>query len=210
MRKGAPKAFKKMRDLGSLVSVYASYFTFDVGVQTHYIGQRGMEQTSPMSASDDSITSTFMQWEPASGIVFNTFENVMVLANTGFDDDHVHELEPWPTDETVGFKPELLAGHVCRAPDLDVGKAFVAAGEDMMKDIEKSITAHIGGGDQKVDRLFDVELQGLTYRHLLLSIWLLAVEFEGETYQVFINGATGEVHGERPYTKLVGALRFWD
>lgn len=108
-RKGAPKAFKKMRDLGSLVSVYASYFTFDVGVQTHYIGQRGMEQTSPMSASDDSITSTFMQWEPASGIVFNTFENVMVLANTGFDDDHVHELEAWPTDETVGQGvPELL------------------------------------------------------------------------------------------------------
>ncbi len=108
-RKGAPKAFKKMRDLGSLVSVYALYFTFDVGVQTHYIGQRGMEQTSPMSASDDSITSTFMQWEPASGIVFNTFENVMVLANTGFDDDHVHELEAGPTDETVGQGvPELL------------------------------------------------------------------------------------------------------
>lgn len=79
-----------------------------------------------------------------------------------------------------------------------------------MPSTEKSITAHIGGGDQKVDRLFDVELRGLSYQHLLLPIWLLAVEFEGETYQVFINGATGEVHGERPYTKLVGALRFWD
>lgn len=209
-RKGAPKAFKKDRQQGSLVSVYASYFTFDLSVETNYRGERGTAQRSPTAGEGDTVSSTFMQWEEVSGNVFDTFEDVMVLANTGFDGDHVHELEPWPTDETVSFTPELLAGHVCRTPDMDVAEAFGVARDSMVKDIEKSVTSQIGGGDQKVGRLDDVVIRDLTYRLLLLPIWLLTVNFEGEPFQVFINGATGEVHGERPYTKLVGALRFWD
>lgn len=209
-RKGAPKAFKKDRQKGSLVSVYASYFTFDCSVETNYRGERGMETRSPISGDGDTMSSTFMQWEKVSGIVFDTFKDVTVLANTGFDGDHVHELEPWPMDETVSFKPEHLAGHLCRTPDISLTDAFVVAGESMVQDIEKSVTSHIGGGDQKVDRLYDVVIRDLTYRLLLLPIWLLTVSFEDKAYQVFVNGATGEVRGERPYNKLVGALRFWD
>jgi hypothetical protein len=35
-----------------------------------------------------------------------------------------------------------------------------------------------------------------------LPIWLLTVIFEGKPFQVFINGATGEVHGQRPWSKV--------
>jgi hypothetical protein len=31
-------------------------------------------------------------------------------------------------------------------------------------------------------------------------VWLLAYRFNGKTFQVFINAATGEVQGERPYS----------
>ena len=40
----------------------------------------------------------------------------------------------------------------------------------------------------------------ITYKHLLLPVWLLAYKFNNQTYQVFINAATGEVQGERPYS----------
>jgi hypothetical protein len=40
----------------------------------------------------------------------------------------------------------------------------------------------------------------ITYKHLLLPVWLLAYKYNNKTFQVFINAATGEVQGERPFS----------
>ena len=42
----------------------------------------------------------------------------------------------------------------------------------------------------------------MTYKHLLLPIWLLTVIYENKPFQVYINGVTGEVHGARPFNKV--------
>ena len=39
----------------------------------------------------------------------------------------------------------------------------------------------------------------LTYKHLLLPLWLLAYRYSETTYQVMVNAQTGEVQGERPW-----------
>ena len=44
------------------------------------------------------------------------------------------------------------------------------------------------------------QYDAITYKHLLLPVWLMAYRFNGKTFQVFINAATGEVQGERPYS----------
>ena len=44
------------------------------------------------------------------------------------------------------------------------------------------------------------QYDAITYKHLLLPVWLLAYRFNDKTFQVFINAATGEVQGERPYS----------
>lgn len=52
----------------------------------------------------------------------------------------------------------------------------------------------------------DVNWMRMTYKHLLLPIWLLTVIYEQRPFQVYINGVTGEVHGERPYSKVKIAI----
>ena len=37
---------------------------------------------------------------------------------------------------------------------------------------------------------------------LLLPIWLLTISYGGKPFQTFINGATGEVHGDYPWSKV--------
>ncbi len=37
-------------------------------------------------------------------------------------------------------------------------------------------------------------------------MWLLTVIYGGSPFQVFINGVTGEVQGQRPYSKVKIAL----
>ena len=48
----------------------------------------------------------------------------------------------------------------------------------------------------------------ITFKHVLLPIWLASYRWQGKVYQVSVNGRTGEVTGDRPYSpwKIVFAV----
>jgi hypothetical protein len=48
----------------------------------------------------------------------------------------------------------------------------------------------------------NIRWRNMTYKHLLLPLWLLTVIYDERPFQVYINGVTGEVHGARPYSKV--------
>ena len=39
-----------------------------------------------------------------------------------------------------------------------------------------------------------------TFKHILLPIWTAAYKYNGKSYRFVVNGQTGEVQGERPYS----------
>ena len=57
----------------------------------------------------------------------------------------------------------------------------------------------IGGDEQRISHQ-QTQYNGITYKHLLLPLWLLAYRYQDKVYQVAINAGTGEVQGERPYS----------
>ena len=67
---------------------------------------------------------------------------------------------------------------------------------------------HDIGGDQQVIERMEVEHEGSTFKHVLLPVWVAAFQFVGKPYQFVVNGRTGEVHGERPWSfwKIAGAV----
>jgi hypothetical protein len=47
----------------------------------------------------------------------------------------------------------------------------------------------------------------VTFKHLLVPVYASAYKFNNKVYQVVINGRTGEVQGERPFSWLkIGCL----
>jgi predicted RNA-binding Zn-ribbon protein involved in translation (DUF1610 family) len=197
----APTEFKKYKQTGSFASVYASYFTYDAETDTWYEGRRGEEYTVTVGQGDKQRTETRVNWYPASGQVHDSFDDVAILANTGFDHDKVTALEPWPTPEARPFSAEYIAGHLCRTYDKDVEACLGEARQRMDAVIDSTIRSDIGGDRQDINRK-ETTVQSLTFKHLLLPIWLLTVIYAGRPFQVFINGITGEVQGERPWSKI--------
>ncbi len=197
----APSEFKKYSVAGSFESVYSAYFTFDAETMTDYRGERGVNRTVVRREGNETRTETVTDWYPAGGRVFDTFDDITVLANTGFEPKYVHKLEPWPTGALQPFNPDFLAGHLAKTYDRDVETSFEEARQRMEPTIDSSIRRDIGGDQQRIHHK-NTHLSNLTYKHVLLPIWLLTVIYEGKPLQVFINGATGEIHGERPWSKV--------
>jgi hypothetical protein len=46
----------------------------------------------------------------------------------------------------------------------------------------------------------------VTFKHILLPIWLAAYKYRGKTYRFVVNGRTGKVQGERPWSAWKIAL----
>lgn len=197
----APNEFKDYSRAGSFTSVYTAYFTYDAQASTRYSGQRGDNYTVTVGSGDNRRTETRIRWSHASGQVHDAFDDVTVLANEGLDRGHTAALNPWPMELVKPFSPEYVAGHLSRTYDHDVEACFPEAQQIMEGVIDQTIRRDIGGDHQRISSK-QIAWSAMTFKHLLLPIWLLTVIYGGQTYQVMINGATGEVRGERPYSKV--------
>jgi len=197
----APNAFKKYYETGSFTSIYTAYFTYDADTVSQYTGRRGDTYTT--GTGDNKRTET--RWRHVNGQVANLFDDMTVLANDGLDRKKVTALEPWPTELTKAYSAEYKAGHLARTYDHDVQECFGEARGRMENEIRSTVRRDIGGDKQEIHQLH-TQWRGLTYKHLLLPVWLLTVIFEGRPFQVFINGVTGEVQGQRPWSKLKIAI----
>lgn len=197
----APSEFKTYNRTGSFQSVYMAYFTYDADTSTRYSGQRGITRTRTVGHGDNRRTETYTTWTHVRGSVSNSFDDVTILANEGFEKKRIDKLEPWPTHTAKPYSAEFAAGHLARTYDNDVEECLGEATTIMEDGIRGTIRRDIGGDQQRISQM-DVSWREMTYKHILLPLWLLTVIYDQRPFQVYINGVTGEVHGARPYSRV--------
>ena len=135
------------------------------------------------------------------GAVNNAFDDIPILANEGFEKNRIDKLEPWPTETAKPYSAEYSAGHLARTYDHDVEECLGEATTIMENGIRSTIRRDIGGDQQRISKM-DISWKEMTYKHILLPLWLLTVIYDERPFQVYINGVTGEVHGSRPFSKV--------
>ena len=84
---------------------------------------------------------------------------------------------------------------------------YAEARVHMGRVIERDVRFDIGGDRQRIHAI-DTEIRDVTFKHILLPVWLAAYRFRGRTYRFVVNGRTGRVQGERPWSavKIVFAV----
>ena len=88
---------------------------------------------------------------------------------------------------------------------MPLDEGFGTAQAKMREALQQDVMADIGGDLQRIGRM-EVRHGGSTFKHVLLPVWLAAYAFQGRSYLLCINGRTGQVQGERPWSawKLLG------
>lgn len=197
----APTDFKRYRRIGTFSSLYTAYFSYDAETDTWYEAERGDRIRVRTGTGSNARYETQTRWHRVSGKVYNNFADLTVLANDGtaLNRTRITALEPWPIEQATAYSPQYIAGHFCRSYDHDAAAALPEAKEKMEATIQQAIRADIGGDVQRVHR-FRTNWSYLGFKHLLLPIWLLTVAFDGRLFQVYINGVTGKVAGDRPWS----------
>jgi hypothetical protein len=124
---------------------------------------------------------------------------VLVLASNTLPRKHTEALEPWDLAEMVPYAPEFLAGFRAEGYAVDLENGFDLARDKMDTVIRRDVRFAIGGDRQRIDHI-DTAISDVTFKHVLLPVWLAAYRFRGKVYRCVINGRTGRVQGERPWS----------
>lgn len=201
----APNKLKKYAKLSEkLKGMYMPYWTYDSQTSTGYRGERGTNYTVQESYTDSdgnsqTRTVTKISWRSVSGRVNKFFDDVLVLASKSLSRKHTQQLEPWDLENLVNFDEQFLSGFQTEIYQIGLEDGFVEAKGRMEKEIDKLIRRDIGGDHQRVHSM-DVNYNDITFKHILLPLWISAYRFNDKVYRFMVNARTGEVKGERPYS----------
>lgn len=203
----APNALKRRAQQQRIFGAYVPAWTYDTDTTTPYRGQRGEDywetQTYTAIENGKSVTRTRQvrktRWYPASGTIHKFFDDVLVLGTTSLPKGYGEELEPWDLPNLVPFDEAYLSGFVAEAYHVDLPQGWERAQSIIDARVQSLIRADIGGDHQRIDS-YDIRHDRMTFKHILLPVWISAYNYHNKLYQFLVNGRTGEVQGQRPYS----------
>jgi hypothetical protein len=195
----APNTFLKQGVSGDFNGVYLPYWTFDTLTFNAYTGQRGDAYYVTVGSGKDQRTERRVRWSHASGRFQRFFDDVTVPASRGLETHRLVALEPWPFGKMIPFTQQVLAGFLARTYDISLKDGFTSAKERIDSAIASDVRQRIGGDEQRVWSI-QTRCDAITFKHLLLPVWLMTYRLHNKPYRVYINAATGEVQGDRPYS----------
>ncbi|MEQ8365758.1 MAG: primosomal protein N' (replication factor Y) - superfamily II helicase, partial [Roseicyclus sp.] len=71
--------------------------------------------------------------------------------------------------------------------------------------VRQDIRRDIGGDEQRISNM-QIRISDVTFKHVLLPVWVAAYKYRGTTYRFVVNGQTGKVQGERPWSAIKIAI----
>ncbi len=188
----------------ALKGMYIPYWTYDSSTYSTYSGERGDNYTETESYTDsdgNSQTRTVVKtrWFYVSGNVQNNFDDVLVVASNSLPREYAQNLEPWDLEKLVPYDEKFLSGFQTEAYQIELEKGFDYAQEIMEKEVRDSVRRDIGGDQQRIHSVH-TDYDDITFKHILLPIWISSYKYNDKIYRFLINARTGEVQGERPYS----------
>lgn len=206
----APNDLKKYAQHDEkLIGIYIPYWTYDANTNTNYKGLRGDDYRDTVRRlvrvdgeevmQNVSVTKT--RWHKARGRVNVTFDDVLVVASGSLPKNYVDLLEPFDLPNLVPFNEQYLSGFRTERYQHNVKESLGAAKQKMDMYIRQAVRQDIGGDRQDIQQM-QTEHYNITFKHILLPIWISAYRYNGKVYRFLINGRTGKVQGERPYSKI--------
>ena len=193
-----PKPAKDSAKPKHFNGIYLPYWTFDSDTHSSYHGEYGITHTT---TDDEGNSHTTTKWYNTSGTHREFFNDELVLASRNHDSSMLQDLEPFDTENNKSYDPEYIAGFVAERYSLGLKDAWDKARKSIKHQLKDQIDRDIRlehNADCTRNLKIKTDFQNITYKYLLLPIWISNYKYKDKVYQFMVNGQTGKVAGKTP------------
>ncbi|MEN9206885.1 MAG: hypothetical protein Q6L50_02310 [Gloeomargarita sp. GMQP_bins_120] len=214
----APNDLQQLAQPERIQGVYVPFWTFDSQTRTFYVGQRGeydyrTERYQDSNGQWQTRQVRYTRWYDTRGWVERWFDDVLVAATKSIPAPRLERLVElaYSPGALRPYDDRYLAGYRVERYQVTPVQGWERARQKMDAAIESDIRRDIGGDEQRILKK-DTSYDGITFKHILLPLWLFSYRYRGRTYQVIGCGMTGRVFGDHPISRwkvavaLLGAV----
>ena len=202
-----PSDLKKMASVQEMGGVYVPFWAFNSQVQSRWNAERGHyyyeEERYTETVDGKSVQRTRQvqrtRWEPASGSRNDAYQDVLVCAGRGLPTELVATFSTFDTKQLTPYKPEYLAGWRAEAYAIELLPGW-QTGQEKIATSQNGRCAGDVGGDTHQNLRVSNAFSSVSFKHLLLPIWIAAYRYNGKVFRFLVNGQTGEVVGKAPWS----------
>lgn len=200
----APNNLKKATlDPQNTKGLYAPYWTFDAQLYADYTGQRGeyyyVTKTVGSGKNRRTVQERKTRWYPASGYVSGFVDDTLTKASNQKSGIIPKKIERWNLKLLRPFDTSFLSGFITEKYTIPLKSGHEQA-EKVARQIADTWSRRDIGGDTQNIHSLEVKLSEETFKHILLPVYISAYTFKSKRYNFFVNGQSGKLSGQRPYS----------
>lgn len=198
----APNEARQSAKAEAFTGIYLPYWTFDTKTASQYTATYGRRRTV---YDKDGKPQTVTDWYRTRGFYQEFIDDHLVLASTRYDAHILSKVEPFYLTNARPYQKEYLHGFVAERYSIGLDDGWKIAKNEIHHYLESQITQHILWKHRAhvVKNLrFSTVHSDITYKYLMLPLWLSTFRYRDKVYQFMVNGQTGKVGGEYPISPL--------
>lgn len=187
----SPEKFRTGKVLGNLTPVYVPYWTFDADAETTYSGRFGDIQ--------DYQDGTKTIWTSGNGVVKTHINDFTVCASKKFATDKLlNSVVQFTAEEMVPYQPEYLAGMTAEKYTIGIEEAWKSVQEGELNKLAIDAARKNEHADCCENVTTSTTYSNVTYKCVLVPVWLTGCKFGGKVYNVVAGGHNMRGNCSRP------------
>ena len=117
----------------------------------------------------------------------------------------MRKIEPFNLLNNKAYKPEYVSGFLSERYSIGLQDGWSQAKREISDHLNAQITSKIRwehNADVVSNLHFSTTHDDITYKYLMLPIWLSSFRYKEKIYRFMVNGQTGRVGGDAPISPL--------
>ena len=201
-----PKEFALEKNINDITGVYIPFFLHSCDLDVTVRGKGTKVSTWRVGDTIYTKTDTYaVSREGNYG-----FDMIPVDGSTRFENAIMNSIEPFKYEDLVDFGAGYLSGFLAEKYDVEMEETK----KESMKRAETSALNDLKSSASVGYATFNMEYSNIDKtkedsEYVLLPVWMLNIKYNGKMYPFAMNGQTGKMIGDFPYSKGKAFLWFF-
>ncbi|HOO61510.1 MAG TPA: hypothetical protein PKV44_03690 [Bacillota bacterium] len=197
----APSDAKKNAKSDAFQGVYLPYWTYDAKTSSTFTGRAGFDKR--VKRGDNYVTET--TWRRVSGVYQEDIDDQTVVASKRNENSGVKQCEPFNFAKLVPYSPQIVAGFIAERYSIGLEEGWENAQKIIRDRLHSNIRSYIINrwhSDRADSIQFSTVYSNITYKYILVPIWISSFKYKEKVYQFVVNGQTGKIGGKYPISAI--------
>lgn len=191
-----PKAFREECKTEEIKGLYVPFWVYDAEVT----GRVQYHATKVRCWTDGEYSYTETRHYAVYRSADLSFEHIPADASKKMADDLMESIEPYDFSAAKPFQSAFLSGFYSDKYDVEQKDTYPRVNERMKRGAEDALRDTVHGYSTVFPEKSTVNLKSSKVVYTLYPVWTMQKSWKDKTYSYAVNGQTGKVAGELPFS----------